>query len=305
MDSILMQDYPFIEMFLIDDGSTDNTKEVIYNYIPRFEQKGYKLNYIYSENKGQSTALDIGLKLINGEFLVWPDCDDFYSCPNSISHYVKTFNELDESYGLVRCIGTFVEEQTLKPIYYNTNWATGESLFEQCLYGYNFLIVPINYMMRMEAFDKVCVNRGIYTGRRPQNIQMFDPILYSYKCYTIPESLCKIVVRNTSDSHCLKTFEQILDDMQGFLDIHRHTLQNIATMPDTEKQKYINNISQQLLNKQMTFCVKNHRLDLALEKYNKMKSMKLKLSLKNKILYLLISASPKFVYCLTNNYSKR
>ena len=37
LDSVLMQDYPDIEMFAIDDGSTDNTKEIIESYIPRFQ----------------------------------------------------------------------------------------------------------------------------------------------------------------------------------------------------------------------------------------------------------------------------
>ena len=35
LDSILMQDYPSVEMYAIDDGSSDNTAEVIKNYIPK------------------------------------------------------------------------------------------------------------------------------------------------------------------------------------------------------------------------------------------------------------------------------
>ena len=39
LDSILMQDYPSVEMFAINDGSSDNTESVIKSYIPKFENE--------------------------------------------------------------------------------------------------------------------------------------------------------------------------------------------------------------------------------------------------------------------------
>ena len=49
-DSILSQDYPSIEMYAINDGSSDNTEDVIKSYIPKFETKGYKLECINQPN---------------------------------------------------------------------------------------------------------------------------------------------------------------------------------------------------------------------------------------------------------------
>ena len=43
-------------MYVIDDGSVDNTKEVIKNYITKFDKRGYTLTYIFQENEGQSVA---------------------------------------------------------------------------------------------------------------------------------------------------------------------------------------------------------------------------------------------------------
>ena len=42
-----MQTYPNIEMYVIDDGSTDNSKEIILNYKELFSQRGFSLNYLY------------------------------------------------------------------------------------------------------------------------------------------------------------------------------------------------------------------------------------------------------------------
>ena len=85
LNSILEQTYPNIEHYVIDDGSTDNTADVIKSYIEKYEAKGYSLTYVFQNNSGQSVAINNGLKLIKGEYLLWPDSDDYYSCIDSIS----------------------------------------------------------------------------------------------------------------------------------------------------------------------------------------------------------------------------
>lgn len=79
LDSILMQTYPDIMMYVIDDGSTDGTKAVVEHYVPLFVNRGYDLHYVYQENGGQSAALNRGLKYIDGDYFLWPDADDWYS----------------------------------------------------------------------------------------------------------------------------------------------------------------------------------------------------------------------------------
>lgn len=49
LDSVLEQDYPSISMLVIDDGSADNSKEVILSYIPLFEKKGYNFGISLSK----------------------------------------------------------------------------------------------------------------------------------------------------------------------------------------------------------------------------------------------------------------
>ena len=64
LDSILKQDYSMIEMYVVDDGSIDNTRSVIESYIDRFTNKGYVLNYIYQDNAGQAAAINKALPLV-------------------------------------------------------------------------------------------------------------------------------------------------------------------------------------------------------------------------------------------------
>ena len=236
LDSILMQDYPSIEMFAIDDGSTDNTKEVIGSYIPKFQKRGYKLTYLYQDNAGQAAALNRGLKLVTGDFLTWPDSDDFYTKTDSISTFVSTLRDMDETYGAVCFIGTFVNENTLANLGWELEFNKSENLFCSCLLGEAFLAIPINYMIRTSALDDVNPKRDIYTGRHPQNMQMFLPLFYSFKCRTIIEPQCNILVRSSSHSHTIKPYKQQLDDIEGYYEIKINTLDHMHKLTTEERR---------------------------------------------------------------------
>ncbi|MCP2520499.1 glycosyltransferase [Candidatus Aminicenantes bacterium AC-708-M15] len=71
IESVLNQEYSDFELIIIDDGSTDNTKEIIKQY------EG-KLKYYYQSHKGVSPARNAGLKLARGDFIAFLDSDDLW-----------------------------------------------------------------------------------------------------------------------------------------------------------------------------------------------------------------------------------
>ena len=77
LDSILIQDYKFIEILIVNDGSIDNIERIILSYMIKFSERNINLIYINQSNSGQSSALNNALKFISGEFLIWPDSDDW------------------------------------------------------------------------------------------------------------------------------------------------------------------------------------------------------------------------------------
>lgn len=242
LDSVLSQDYPNVEMYAINDGSNDNTEEVIKGYMPKFQKRGYELHYVYQENSGQSVAINNGLKIIKGEYLVWPDSDDYYRSSHALSIFVEEFKKHDANYGAVRSIPTYIDEKTFDEqitdsiplVYYN------EYQFENCLYSINFFWGAGNYMVRMSAFDMVNPSREIYVEKNAgQNWQMLLPLLYSYKCITIKESLLNVLKRETSHSRGqFSTYEQQLVKFNSYQNTVLNTLDNIHSMPDDEREEY-------------------------------------------------------------------
>ena len=101
LDSILAQNYPNIEVIIINDGSKDKTENVILSYKQKFEDKGYKFYYIYQNNAGQSAAINQGLKVFHGKYMTWIDSDDVL-VSDAISEKVS-FMEKNPTIGLAIC----------------------------------------------------------------------------------------------------------------------------------------------------------------------------------------------------------
>ncbi len=74
IDSVLSQTHNNIEVLLVDDGSTDNTKVII----EELALKDQRIKYIYQENAGSAVARNVGVKAATGEYIAFIDADDLW-----------------------------------------------------------------------------------------------------------------------------------------------------------------------------------------------------------------------------------
>lgn len=72
LDSMLAQSYHTWECLIIDDGSTDSTRDVALKYVARDP----RFHYLYQENKGLSAARNLGLQAAQGTYIQLLDADD-------------------------------------------------------------------------------------------------------------------------------------------------------------------------------------------------------------------------------------
>ncbi|MDP4119783.1 MAG: glycosyltransferase family 2 protein [Bacillota bacterium] len=73
LDSVINQTLTDIEIICVDDGSTDNSLEILH----QFSSKDKRINVISQENSGQSAARNKGLFEANGEYVIFIDADDY------------------------------------------------------------------------------------------------------------------------------------------------------------------------------------------------------------------------------------
>lgn len=259
LESILQQDYSLIEMIVVDDGSTDGSKNAILQYKELFANKGYNLNYIYQANSGQASAINNALKYVNGEYLTWPDADDFYAAPNAISAFVEAFGNLNDDFSLVRCESKLVNEYSLDKIKSRKFCVETERILLPILDGRESAGVAGTYMTRMAFFDKMYPSRHIYDGRTPQNYQLILPLAYAGKCFTINEELFSILARSCSHSRHKESYLEHIEDVNGYMDIIEHTIPNIPAITEKEKNKYLKAARIYCLTKKFYFSLSDYK----------------------------------------------
>ncbi len=149
VQSALNQTYKNLEVIVVDDGSTDNTKQVVEELI----KKDGRVKYFYQENQGSAAARNKGLQEASGEFVAFLDSDDTYF-PYAIEKMIYLFKTQPENVKLV--YGNFVDvtEGKSEKIYREISEPRPKPLlFQQFLIGNPLL--PTISMLKKDVFDDI------------------------------------------------------------------------------------------------------------------------------------------------------
>lgn len=273
LDSFLQQTYQNLEVIVIDDGSTDNSADVIESYRSRFESIGMKLVYFYQQNKGLGGAIDSGLKLFHGEYLCWIDVDDFLA-PESSMLRAKYLEDHPE-YSVVTSDAYIVKEGELStPVRRASEGISNnsdENQFWHMLQS-NTIFCSGCHMVRGADFLKVNPQRSIFPARRGQNWQLLLPMYYSFKRAFINEPLFYYVIMPNSMSRDNDDLEKELFRCDEHLEIIYETLARIE-MTAEDRAKAERYLQRFYARKKLYIAGKNGMRDLAKEQYGKLKHL--------------------------------
>lgn len=227
IDSVLAQTHRVHEINVVDDGSTDNTRDIVERY-----RNEPRVRWYFQENGGQAKAKNKGILESTGEYVGFCDADDLWA-PDKLERQMPCF-DLDPEVGVVHTNFILIKENgefigTPKRKYYD-GWISGRLLVDNFVNGMASVI-------RKECFDKV----GIFDETLPMGID-YDLWLrisahYKFKFIDVKAYLYRQWEGQMSHRHS-KRFECAVRIMNKFLDAHPGLVDD-ATVRESWAHTYV------------------------------------------------------------------
>lgn len=131
IESVINQDFIDFELIIIDDGSSDNTKDVVAEY------RDNRIKYYYKENEERNIARNKGIQLARGKYICFLDSDD-YLLEKHLKIFHKKFSE-DESIDIVCSAFYYISSEGKKKYQINTEEGFPKYIFKGNPFSINSL----------------------------------------------------------------------------------------------------------------------------------------------------------------------
>lgn len=195
ISSALEQTYGNIEIIVIDDGSTDNTKELLANL------KSHGIRYIgHSTNRGAAASRNTGIRAARGEFIAFLDDDDEW-LPSKLKKQLDKFSTSSATVGVVYTGSSLVSVRSGKTIH---SFSCPHSQDHREV---DFLRT-VTFSTSVPLIRKSCFRKaGLFDEALPgsQDMDMWIRLAVHYEFAFIPEVLVRRYIHGGQISSTLKT----------------------------------------------------------------------------------------------------
>ena len=210
LNSIREQEYSNLEAIIINDGSTDNTKDIANKYL----QIDNRFKMIDVAHEGVSNARNVGLNSCTGDYVTFIDGDDNYTTPYAISTMIKAIQEANADV----CACNF-NNKWLNSYYYNAKFNLKDKS-EFLKYYQTDVGVVWN-----KLYKKTCITKKFHTDLLNNEDKIFnlENLANCMTAVTISDNLLNYISKKDIelvDVYNLSGSESILNDifMQSFSD---------------------------------------------------------------------------------------
>lgn len=165
--SILNQTYTYLEIIVVDDGSTDNTSQIIDSYA----EKDKRIVVIHKQNGGLSSARNAGIDIMTGDYASFIDGDDTIH-PDTYKRVVEEIKKDRD----IDMLSFFVKFKTLKEEYRNSDICKcydSKDLLRDFIQAKGFITYSVcDKVIRANVFDGIRFYEGKYYEDGPVALEL-------------------------------------------------------------------------------------------------------------------------------------
>ena len=205
-NSLIKQNNNNFEWIIVDDGSTDSTKEIVDKWI---KEKKIVIRYFYQENQGKPIAHNCGVKNAKGELFVCVDSDD-YLTENAVKTILDKWRKIKYSKDCTGIVGMRITENgmpvgTLIP---KIQYSTLDDLYTKYKYKGDTILIFRTEIIKKYLFPKIEGEKFI-----PETY-LYDKIDQEGKLATIQEGI--YICKYLEDGYTANTINIIKNNPKGY-----------------------------------------------------------------------------------------
>ena len=220
LDSVCKQSFKDIEIICVNDGSTDESLEILSSYA----KKDSRVRIITQENGGPGHARNVGLMHASGEYVLFVDSDDFL-CENALEELY--FNASSNNSDVV-IFNFFIYDGNYSPTGFPLEEIFGNVDYNDFTFNYNDIKMYVMYdyfavwfkMYKKEFLDKYRLSFPIGIAYEDVLFQI-KSFIYAEKISFLPKPLYSYRLYNsnslTSDTSKIFDIVKVVDSVEEFL----------------------------------------------------------------------------------------
>lgn len=296
LDSVINQSYQNLEILIINDGSTDNTLDIIKKY------KDKRIKIITTKNLGLSLSRNVGIDNATGDYLYFVDADDYIEL-DTIGYLYHLIQKYHADIATCNPQTIFNYNFNKKEVKEDIKVLSSKDMLKKVLLSENVAGATWNKLIKKELYDNIrfedrIINDIVVTYKL---IIKTDNIIYSnqYKYFYLKHANAVTVSEHKNALRCIDFYKASIERYYKIKEIYPAFIENDIGLLRNMLRIYLVN------NKKVEDYLKEAK---AIDTYKEIFSIKMmfsSVSIKDKIKLLLFRINPKLYKRIGNLYRKK
>jgi len=183
LDSLVCQTLPELELIIINDGSVDNTREVIESYREKYPDM---IKAFHIENSGAAAARNVGLEAATGEYIGFVDSDDYVRQDT----YELLYNAAKQNDAGVVCCGYCREGvHSTRKMPFGNRKIKAEDVFDKNIFDEPLLFDEVPYLWNKIFRADIIRDNNI---RFHKELRIYEDLVFTYQAFLFANKISRV-----------------------------------------------------------------------------------------------------------------